>query len=734
MKTMLKTLTALVLANAPAQAYEWTDWRDSDDPSGSRDIERLSSHISQLGIECDSVVAVQARRISDKVLAEETGEVITLNTDLGFQCVNANQPDGACDDYEMRFACAQWSAWLDRDDGGTGDNDNETINKHTNEGSLDCDEVVDVEARRVADQLDATQTGQILTLDTTTGLKCKYSLQSNYRCDDYEVRYLCGSEFDTTADVEGYTESVANSFSNGADIEYSGDAQAGIRLGGVVTDNGTFEAAVRMDPSGRVKVDQVGVESGGSAFERVDVIAIMGDLADHGIHAETGTLSVGNDGTTFEIEDYTHPLVFLQVASNNGSNPVVANATLEQHGRGGTFDYDAGAFSPADFTVHVDLAEPSNQDGVHGTAEVVQYLVIEAGTYTLNDYGKTLVAGLTWGSNYVDNDDELQPGQWFQVSKGDLGYDAEMDDSAVVIARPQGGTGWRAARAVKNTHAGRTTSISVMLEENSGSAAAVAFLILADDYQESEFDEDILDQCGLGASHTGNQYFMDAGNYGNNTIGASHYLAAGIQSVGDYTWSGAAANLSATLFGESATLIGAELSASKDDGAVSSRMYFEVLGSVQVDDPIGVNTDWSTSATFFEASATFYGVTVRGELVGTIGVEASAEIGGLGVAINGTPYLDVTASASAGVGGWCLSAGVGADLSIASISVPTDATLGLAGSDIAWEVSSQVEMSTLDGKIYLYVDYCLGSEEYEIFSWDGIALPTIQLIDASGCL
>lgn len=719
MKTMIKTLTTLALATAPAQAYEWTAWRSSDTPSGTRDVETIASHINQLGIECDSVVAVQARRISDKVLAAETGEVITLTTSAGFQCVNANQPDGVCDDYEMRFACAQWSAWLDRDNAGYANGDVELVADHVADGSLDCDEIIDMEARRVSDKVDASATGETLEMDPATGLHCKHAHQADGTCDDYEVRFMCASEFVTTADVEGYLESASSSYSGGDDIEFSGDALAGIRLAGISSDHGTYEAAVRMDPSGRVKVQQVGVDPGGSSFEHVDVIAIMGDLADLGIKAETGTLSVNDDGTSFAINGFDDPVVFLQVASNKGVNPVVANATIQPSG--------------SNHVVLVDLDEPSDQDGVHNKYETVQYLVIEAGTHTLNDYGKTLIAGYTW-SNYFQGPNTIDPGEWFEVSRGELGYDAEMDDSAIVIARPYGGNGWRAARAVKNTSAGKTTSISVMLEEGSGSAAAVAFLILADDYQETEFDEDILDECGLGAPRTGSQYFLEAGAYGNSTIGASHFLAAGIQTFGSYAWAGAEANLTATLFGESATLIGAELSTSVNDGEPDSRMYFEVLGSVQVDDPIGLNTDWSTSATFFEASATFYGITVSGEMVGTLGVEASAQIAGIGVSVDGTPYLDVTASASAGVGGWCLSAGVGADLSIASISVPTTATLGIDGDDIAWAVNSQVEMSTLDGKIYLYVDYCLGSEEYKIFSWNGISLPPIELIDETGCL
>ena len=64
---------------------------------------------------------------------------------------------------------------------------------------------------------------------------------------------------------------------------------------------------------------------------------------------------------------YENPVVFAQSASGNGGQPVVVRVDNVQANR---FD--------------IFLAEPSNEDGVHG-AETVTYLVLEAGTHHLNN-------------------------------------------------------------------------------------------------------------------------------------------------------------------------------------------------------------------------------------------------------------------------------------------------------------------------------------------------------------
>lgn len=722
MKTTLKILTALTLAG-PAQAYEWTDWVDMDDPSGTRDRESISALINQLDLECDTVAAVQARRISDGILAQHTGEVVNVSTNWGFTCVNADQPDGACDDYEMRIACVQWTGWLDRADGGAARNDNEFFHLHVGAGDIMCDAFVDMEARRVSDKVDATETGENLVIDER-GLRCRANEQDDNRCDDYEVRYLCADQAETVAAIETYRAD-----DTGLDYrlpfgEYSGDALAGIRLAQITSQNGTIGSTARMDESGRVKIDYNELDSSSHPFEHVRILALMGDLNDLGVQAHTDTIEIDEAGVQFMIQGYYRPVVFAQVVSNNEADPVVANVALSKAPIRAERD---------EFYVHLKLDEAPGYDGVHGL-ETVNYVVVEQGVYQIGAHGEKLIVG-NWGTSSDPEEANMEAGFTGRLGPELLAQFDEVDASAVVITRPQGGTGWRASRAIVEARDNRVQGIDIQLEPGSNNVNGIGYMIFADDYQRAEFDESVLDECSGGQTSTTNTYlFTESDSYGNGTIGASHNLTAGVERTGVTTWAGALANLTAKLFGVEHTLLGFELSSSVDQGDADSRMYFELMGQVYIDDPIGLNTEWSTSATFFSASATFYSVVVSGELVGTVGIEAGASIAGAGVAVEGTPFLDITASASAGVGGWCLSAGVGADLSIAAIEVPTEATLGIVGGDIAWSIESKVEMSTLDGEIYLYVDYCIGSDDYKIFGWNGIDLPTIELIDEGGCL
>lgn len=82
--------------------YSWSAWINRDQPSGNGDGEHRAL---MTGIPCDQPFAVQCRRASDKLDSSLTGEIVRCNLD-GAECINAKQPDGRCDDYEVRFACA----------------------------------------------------------------------------------------------------------------------------------------------------------------------------------------------------------------------------------------------------------------------------------------------------------------------------------------------------------------------------------------------------------------------------------------------------------------------------------------------------------------------------------------------------------------------------------------------------------------------------------------------------
>jgi hypothetical protein len=89
------------LTSLNAQAG-WTDWLNRDNPNGSGDWETLRDFADV----CPNPTDIQARRKSDQVDAAKTGEVFQdYSPEVGLVCKNAEQPDGKCSDYEVRFFC-----------------------------------------------------------------------------------------------------------------------------------------------------------------------------------------------------------------------------------------------------------------------------------------------------------------------------------------------------------------------------------------------------------------------------------------------------------------------------------------------------------------------------------------------------------------------------------------------------------------------------------------------------
>lgn len=88
--------TALTLSRCT-----WTQWFNRDDPSGNGDGEHRGL---MTGVPCQNPVKAECRRVSDGVDFSLTGEIVRCTTD-GAECLNSQQSDGNCDDYEIRFAC-----------------------------------------------------------------------------------------------------------------------------------------------------------------------------------------------------------------------------------------------------------------------------------------------------------------------------------------------------------------------------------------------------------------------------------------------------------------------------------------------------------------------------------------------------------------------------------------------------------------------------------------------------
>ena len=85
-------------------AHQYGQWRDRDDSSGTGDYEVNFSDLN-----CSTPVHMQARVKGGTTIfnhMDEAPDILSSFSPSGLACVNRNQPDGICEDYEVRFACA----------------------------------------------------------------------------------------------------------------------------------------------------------------------------------------------------------------------------------------------------------------------------------------------------------------------------------------------------------------------------------------------------------------------------------------------------------------------------------------------------------------------------------------------------------------------------------------------------------------------------------------------------
>lgn len=81
----------------------WTPWLERDIPGGQGDYETLADFLAA-GLACPNPIGIECQTTSgvDWTL---TGDVYTCDPAIGGVCVNADQPDGACENYQVRFLC-----------------------------------------------------------------------------------------------------------------------------------------------------------------------------------------------------------------------------------------------------------------------------------------------------------------------------------------------------------------------------------------------------------------------------------------------------------------------------------------------------------------------------------------------------------------------------------------------------------------------------------------------------
>jgi hypothetical protein len=94
----------------PPPYIRWSSWLNRDNPSGTGDWETLADFsFSQVG--CSLPAFIDAKTIAG-VSWQSTGEKLTVSPDVGLFCRVAEQTDGDCQDYQVRFGCTSlaWGA------------------------------------------------------------------------------------------------------------------------------------------------------------------------------------------------------------------------------------------------------------------------------------------------------------------------------------------------------------------------------------------------------------------------------------------------------------------------------------------------------------------------------------------------------------------------------------------------------------------------------------------------
>jgi hypothetical protein len=187
-RTLTNKIWADIGASGSVTTY-WTAWKNRDAPTNSGDNEQRSLMTDV----CSNPIDFEARVVGTTTQYYSTGERLTASATYGLNCLNTDQPDGACQNYEIRFLCPStwpvagtWTGWLDRDD-PSGAADAETLADFS---SVPCATPWAIEAQTTSGA-SYTSTGDFVRIEPNFGLVCENAMQPDGACADYRVRFFC---------------------------------------------------------------------------------------------------------------------------------------------------------------------------------------------------------------------------------------------------------------------------------------------------------------------------------------------------------------------------------------------------------------------------------------------------------------------------------------------------------------------------------------------------------------
>ena len=85
----------------------WTNWMNFNKPTDGNDIEFLPGLVKSFKFcRADQIGYIQCRKVSNKESYDVTDSSHKIcNTKAGFACYGSLEPDGKCEDYEIRVYC-----------------------------------------------------------------------------------------------------------------------------------------------------------------------------------------------------------------------------------------------------------------------------------------------------------------------------------------------------------------------------------------------------------------------------------------------------------------------------------------------------------------------------------------------------------------------------------------------------------------------------------------------------
>lgn len=197
---------SLVAGECEADGYAWTEYLNADnDQTDDGDYELIKSwSASEV---CGNPTGVQARSL------QGNKDWTHVSTDVGFYCVNSEQDDGACDDYEVRYCCPKyqsaecnlkgyaWTDWIDRDDP---DQMGDIENLSALQPNTACRSPIATRAKDNSAGV-ADGTSDAVTHIDSTGFYCYNHEQPGGKpCSDFSVSFCCPTdEADVTCNDSG---------------------------------------------------------------------------------------------------------------------------------------------------------------------------------------------------------------------------------------------------------------------------------------------------------------------------------------------------------------------------------------------------------------------------------------------------------------------------------------------------------------------------------------------------